>query len=66
MESIKQSHPNDGERLMIGHLHRLGITVQRSRLRASIGKFIVRTKKFNQNFSYHRLHPEYTWLPELH
>lgn len=34
--SIKQSHPNDGERLMIGHLHRIGIIVQRWRVRASI------------------------------
>ena len=36
VESIKHRHPNDGERLMIGHLHHLGIVVQRSRVRASI------------------------------
>ena len=34
--TIKHSHPNDGERLVAGHLCRLGITVPRSRLRASI------------------------------
>ena len=33
---IKRNHPNSGERLMIGHLQRLGIIVQRYRLRASI------------------------------
>ena len=36
VESIKQTHPNDGERLVIGHLHRLGIVLPRSRVRASI------------------------------
>ena len=36
VESIKLAHPNDGERLMIGHLHRLGYKVPRSRVRASI------------------------------
>ena len=36
VEEIKQSHPNDGERMMIGHLARQGIYVQRARLRASI------------------------------
>ena len=36
VESIKQSHPNDGERLLIGHLHRLGIILPRSKVRASI------------------------------
>ena len=34
--SIKRNHPNDGERLLAGHLCRLGIIVPRSRLRASI------------------------------
>ena len=36
VESIKLAHPNNGERLMIGHLHRLGYKVPRSRVRASI------------------------------
>ena len=36
MISIKCSHPNDGERLLAGHLYRLGIIVPRTRLRASI------------------------------
>ncbi len=36
IEDIKQTHPNDGERMMIGHLARRGIIVQRARLRASI------------------------------
>ncbi|MCG8621093.1 MAG: hypothetical protein MJE68_03690 [Proteobacteria bacterium] len=34
--AIKNVHPNDGERMMIGHLARCGIVVQRSRLRACI------------------------------
>jgi len=34
--SIKRSHPNDGERLLAGHLCCLGIIVPRSRLRGSI------------------------------
>lgn len=34
--AVKNLHPNDGERMMIGHLSRRGIIVPRSRLRASI------------------------------
>ena len=34
--AIKNVHPNDGERMMVGHLPQCGIIVQRSRLRASI------------------------------
>ena len=33
---IKHSHPNDGERLITGHLYRLGIVLPRARIRASI------------------------------
>ena len=33
---IKHDHPNDGERLMMGHLVSQGIIVQRSRLHVSI------------------------------
>ena len=33
---IKQNHPNDGERLITGHLYRLGIVLPRARIRASI------------------------------
>ena len=33
---IKQIHPNDGERLIIGHLTRQNVVVPRSRVRASI------------------------------
>ena len=33
---IKMEHPNDGERLLIGHLTRRGIIVPRTRVRASI------------------------------
>ena len=36
IRTIKRQHPNDGERLMLGHLARCGIRVQRSRLRSSI------------------------------
>ena len=34
--SIKQTHPNDGERMMTGHLTTCGIIVPRARMRASI------------------------------
>ena len=34
--SIKQSHPNDGEVMMRGHLLHEGVRVPRSRIRASI------------------------------
>ena len=37
-EFIKLAQPNDGERLMIGHLHRLGYKVPRSRVRTSMGQ----------------------------
>ena len=36
VRTIKQVHPNDGERLMAGHLASRGIIVQRARLRGSI------------------------------
>ena len=31
IEDIKRNHPNDGERMIIGHLSSLGIRVPRSR-----------------------------------
>ena len=36
IKEIKERFPNDGERMMIGHLTRRGILLQRSRIRASI------------------------------
>lgn len=36
IRSIKQDHPNDGEKLMQGHLRRMGIRVPRKLLRQSI------------------------------
>ena len=36
VEAIKSFHPNDGERLMIGHLRSRSIFEPRSRIRASI------------------------------
>ena len=36
MEEIKETHANDGEVLMAGHLTTRGILIPRSRLRASI------------------------------
>lgn len=36
VQAIKVAHPNDGERLMIGHLFQHGVTIPRARLRASI------------------------------
>lgn len=36
VQAIKMDHPNDGERLITGHLHRLGIVLPRYRIRACI------------------------------
>lgn len=36
IEGVKRSHPNDGERLLIGHLAQEGIIVPRAHMRASI------------------------------
>ncbi len=38
IERIKQEHPwpNDGERLLIGHIHRMGFNLPRSHIKASI------------------------------
>ena len=36
IKQIKLEHPHDGERLIIGHLTRLGINIQGSRIRAAI------------------------------
>ncbi len=36
IETIKQTHPNDGKRMITGHLSRLGIIIPRVRIRASI------------------------------
>ena len=36
VQSIKEAHPNDGERMVIGHLHHHGIIVPRAKVRASI------------------------------
>ena len=36
IEDIKVNHPKDGERLMQGHLSRLGLKVKRKDLRGSI------------------------------
>ena len=36
VKSIKQVHPNDGERMLIGHLARQNVIIQRARLRESI------------------------------
>ena len=36
MSAIKQNYPNDGERLVTGHLAAQGIIIPRAKLRASI------------------------------
>ena len=36
VDEIKRDHPNDGERLIIGHLRQRGIYLPRARIRASI------------------------------
>ena len=41
LAAIKSDHPNDGERLLTGHLARQGILVPRAQLRASIYRLIL-------------------------
>ena len=36
LSAIKQNYPNDGERLVTGHLAAQGIIITRAKLRASI------------------------------
>ncbi len=71
VESIKQSHPNDGERLMIGHLHRLGITVPRTRVRASIHRVdpintSIRRSRAIRRRTYHVEGPNSLWHIDGH
>lgn len=71
VESIKQSHPNDGERLMIGHLHRLGIRIQRSRVRASIHRVdpistAIRRSRAIRRRVYHVEGPNSLWHIDGH
>ena len=57
---IKQEHPNDGERLMMGHLISRGVMIPRSRLRGSIHRvdpintavrrsFAIRRRRYHVN-----------------
>ena len=36
IREVKDVHPNDGERMIIGHLAQRGVILQRARIRASI------------------------------
>ena len=63
---IKLKHPYDGERLMIGHLARKGVRVQRARLRGSIHRIdpintAIRRSVAIRRRVYHSNGPNHTW-----
>ena len=65
MIDIKQRHPNDGERLIIGHLTRQNIILPRTRIRASIHRIdpqgtAVRSVAVRRQV-YHAEGPNYVW-----
>ena len=64
--SIKQSHPNDGEVMMRGHLLHEGVRVPRSRIRASIHRVdpagvAERKSKAVKRWVYHVSYPNDVW-----
>ena len=63
---IKLQHPYDGERLMIGHLAREGVRVERTRLRGSIHRIdpintAIRRSVAIRRRVYHSNGPNHTW-----
>ena len=69
--AIKRVHPNDGERLMIGHLAQSGIVIQRSRIRASIHRVdpvntAVRRSVTVRRRVYHVAGPNCLWYIDGH
>ena len=66
ISEIKLDHPNDGERLLIGHLAARGIIVQRVRVRASIHRVdpentAIRRSVTIRRRSYHVQGPNSLW-----
>lgn len=68
---IKQVHPNDGERMLIGHLTRLNIFIPRTRVRASIHRVdpigtTLRQSVTVRRRTYHSESPNYVWHADGH
>lgn len=66
IHEIKRNHPNDGERMIIGHLCRLGINVPRSRVRSSIHRIDPVNVTLRRNLAirrrvYHSDGPNCVW-----
>ena len=66
LRSIKQQHPNDGERLMQGHLSSMGVKVKRQDLRESIHRVdhdnVMKRRRFTiKHRTYSVPHPNYLW-----
>ena len=71
IRTIKQDHPNDGEVLILGHLHRMGIRVTRQALRDSIHRtdhvnVIARRRTVIRRRIYYVPHPNYMWHIDGH
>ena len=68
---IKQTHPNDGERMLIGHLTRLNVVVPRSRVRASIHRVDAIGTSQRRSITirrriYHSECPNFVWHIDSH
>lgn len=71
VKDIKISHPNDGERLMQGHLSRLGLKVKRKDLRSSIRRVDPHGLELRQRHAIKRRvycvpHPNALWHIDSH
>lgn len=71
MIDIKQRHPNDGERLVIGHLARQNIRLQRTRIRASIHRIDPEGTAIRRSIAvrrriYHAAGPNFVWHIDGH
>ncbi len=71
MKAIKQDHPNDGERLVQGHLSRQGISVRRKMLRDSIHRIdhdnvVARRRNIIQRREYTVPFPNFIWHIDSH
>lgn len=69
--SIKEEHPNDGERLICGHLTRMGIKVTREAVRKSIHRVdhervVARHFQVVKRRTYSVPHPNYIWHIDGH
>lgn len=69
--TIKNDHPNDGEKLMQGHLLRLGINVSRQSLRNSLHRvdhenIVARGRRTVKCRIYSVPYPNYVWHMDSH